>query len=278
MIILDGKKVKEEMLKQLKEKLLLVNRPLGLTVIQVGNNSSSNVYVKQKEKMANYLNYNFKHLKLASNIKETELLNIIELENNNDLVDGIIVQLPLPKHLNPSIIQNKILPQKDIDGLTNLNSGKLVSNSDCLIPCTPLGILDILNYYHITITGKHVVIVGRSSLVGKPLLNLMLNNNATVTICHSKTTNLKDITNLADILIVAIGKKHFITSDMVKDNAVVIDVGINSENEKLYGDVDFDNVKDKCSYITPVPGGVGQMTVLEVGYNVYKAYQLKKKK
>ncbi|MEG0994697.1 MAG: bifunctional 5,10-methylenetetrahydrofolate dehydrogenase/5,10-methenyltetrahydrofolate cyclohydrolase [Bacilli bacterium] len=278
MIILDGKKVKEEMLKQLKEKLLLVNRPLGLTVIQVGNNSSSNVYVKQKEKMANYLNYNFKHLKLASNIKETELLNIIELENNNDLVDGIIVQLPLPKHLNPSVIQNKILPQKDIDGLTNLNSGKLVSNSDCLIPCTPLGILDILNYYHITITGKHVVIVGRSSLVGKPLLNLMLNNNATVTICHSKTTNLKDITNLADILIVAIGKKHFITSDMVKDNAVVIDVGINSENEKLYGDVDFDNVKDKCSYITPVPGGVGQMTVLEVGYNVYKAYQLKKKK
>ncbi|MEG1899953.1 MAG: bifunctional 5,10-methylenetetrahydrofolate dehydrogenase/5,10-methenyltetrahydrofolate cyclohydrolase [Bacilli bacterium] len=278
MIILDGKKVKEEMLKQLKEKLLLVNRPLGLTVIQVGNNSSSNVYVKQKEKMANYLNYNFKHLKLASNIKETELLNIIELENNNDLVDGIIVQLPLPKHLNPSIIQNKILPHKDIDGLTNLNSGKLVSNSDCLIPCTPLGILDILNYYHITITGKHVVIVGRSSLVGKPLLNLMLNNNATVTICHSKTTNLKDITNLADILIVAIGKKHFITSDMVKDNAVVIDVGINSENEKLYGDVDFDNVKDKCSYITPVPGGVGQMTVLEVGYNVYKAYQLKKKK
>ena len=279
MILLDGKEVKLKVLEELKEKLTKLDRNLGLVVIQVGNNPASNVYVKQKNKMAENLGYNFNHIKLDSNITEKELLSIINELNNNDLVDGILVQMPIPKSLDTKRIQNAIVPDKDVDGLTDINMGRLVHNRESLVPCTPIGIIDLLDYYNIPIEGKNVVIIGRSDLVGKPMATLMTNRNATVTLCHSKTSNLEFYTKSADILVAAIGIPKYIKKNMVKEGAVIIDVGINRmEDNSLCGDVDFDNVKDKVSYITPVPGGVGQMTVAELAVNTYKAHVLRKNK
>ena len=278
-IILDGKEVKLKVLEELKEKLTKLDRNLGLVVIQVGNDPASNVYVRQKNKMAENLGYNFNHIKLDSNITEKELLSIINELNNNDLVDGILVQMPIPKSLDTKRIQNAIMPDKDVDGLTDINMGRLVHNRESLIPCTPIGIIDLLDYYNIPIEGKNVVIIGRSDLVGKPMATLMTNRNATVTLCHSKTSNLEFYTKSADILVAAIGIPKYIKENMVKEGAVIIDVGINRmEDNSLCGDVDFDNVKDKVSYITPVPGGVGQMTVAELAVNTYKAHILRKNK
>lgn len=279
MQILDGKEVKRIKLEELKNEVLKLDRPLGLTVIQVGDDSASNIYVKQKSKMANNLEFNFNHIKLEENVTEEEVLNIINSLNRDNCVDGILVQMPLPEHLNSRIIQNTISPLKDVDGLTDINMGMLVHKKNCLVPCTPLGVMELLKYYNIDVAGKNVVIVGRSDLVGRPMAEVMINNDATVTLCHSKTKNLKDITKNADVLVVAVGKAKLITSDMVKDGVVVVDVGINRlEDGSLCGDVDFDVVSSKCSYITPVPGGVGQMTVLELGYNTYKAYLLRQEK
>ena len=277
--ILDGKEVKRIKLEELKNEVLKLDRPLGLTVIQVGDDSASNIYVKQKSKMANNLEFNFNHIKLEENVTEEEVLKIINSLNRDNCVDGILVQMPLPEHLNSRIIQNTISPLKDVDGLTDINMGMLVHKKNCLVPCTPLGVMELLKYYNIDVAGKNVVIVGRSDLVGRPMAEVMINNDATVTLCHSKTKNLKDITKNADVLVVAVGKAKLITSDMVKDGVVVVDVGINRlEDGSLCGDVDFDGVSSKCSYITPVPGGVGQMTVLELGYNTYKAYLLRQEK
>lgn len=279
MILLDGKEVKLKVLEELKEKLTKLDRNLGLVVIQVGNDPASNVYVRQKNKMAENLGYNFNHIKLDSNITEEELLSIINELNNNDLVDGILVQMPIPKSLDTKKIQNAIMPDKDVDGLTDINMGRLVHNRESLVPCTPIGIIDLLDYYNIPIEGKNVVIIGRSDLVGKPMATLMTNRNATVTLCHSKTSNLEIYTKSADILVAAIGIPKYIKENMVKEGAVIIDVGINRmEDNSLCGDVDFDNVKDKVSYITPVPGGVGQMTVAELAVNTYKAHVLRKNK
>lgn len=279
MQILDGKEVKRIKLEELKNEVLKLDRPLGLTVIQVGDDSASNIYVKQKSKMANNLEFNFNHIKLEENVTEEEVLKIINSLNRDNCVDGILVQMPLPEHLNSRIIQNTISPLKDVDGLTDINMGMLVHKKNCLVPCTPLGVMELLKYYNIDVAGKNVVIVGRSDLVGRPMAEVMINNDATVTLCHSKTKNLKDITKNADVLVVAVGKAKLITSDMVKDGVVVVDVGINRlEDGSLCGDVDFDDVSSKCSYITPVPGGVGQMTVLELGYNTYKAYLLRQEK
>ncbi len=277
MELLDGKVVKKKILEELKEEVLKLKRKPGLVVIQVGDDPASKVYVGQKEKMANSVGYNFQHIKFDENIEEDIIeKKIIEL-NNDDNVDGILVQMPLPKQLNSKKIQNLIDQYKDVDGLSDINSGMLTHNVDTLVPCTPKGIMDILEYYNISVSGKNVVIVGRSDLVGKPLASLMLNANATVTICHSKTVNLGEFTKNADILVAAVGKASLITKDMVKENSVVIDVGINRVNDKLCGDVDFDGVIDKVSYITPVPGGVGQMTVAELGKNVLKAYKNREK-
>ena len=277
MELLDGKVVKKKILEELKEEVLKLKRKPGLVVIQVGDDPASKVYVGQKEKMANSVGYNFQHIKFDSDIEEKKLEDkIIEL-NNDDNVDGILVQMPLPKQLNSKKIQNLIDQYKDVDGLSDINSGMLTHNVDTLVPCTPKGIMDILEYYNIPVSGKNVVVVGRSDLVGKPLASLMLNANATVTICHSKTVNLGEFTSKADILIAAVGKASLITEDMVKEGSVVIDVGINRVNDKLCGDVDFDNVCEKVSYITPVPGGVGQMTVAELGKNVLKAYKIREK-
>ena len=276
MELLDGKKVKLEILEDLKKELSNYERKLGLVVIEVGYDPASLVYVGQKAKMASELDYNFNHIKLDENVSEEEILKIIDELNNDDMVDGILVQMPLPKHLDAKKIQNSIDPYKDVDGLSDVNAGKLMHGVDTLIPCTPYGVMDILKYYNIDVEGKHVVIVGRSDLVGKPLASLMTNNNATVTICHSKTKDLIKHTKEADILIAAVGKKGLITGDMIKENAVVIDVGINRVDGKLYGDVDFETAKEKVSFITPVPGGVGQMTVAELAKNVVKAYTLRK--
>lgn len=273
-MLLDGKTVKKELLEKLKEELLTLPRQLGLTVIQVGEDPASKVYVGQKEKMALEVGYNFNHVKLDENVTEEELLKVIDELNADELVDGILVQMPLPKHLDAKKIQNRVDPFKDVDGLCDINAGKLMHNVDTLVPCTPYGIMSMLEHYEIDVTGKNVVVIGRSDLVGKPIAQLMQNANATVTVCHSKTANLTEYTKMADILVVAIGKANFITGDMIKENAVVIDVGINRVDGKLVGDVDFTSAEEIASYITPVPGGVGQMTVAELGRNVLKAHKL----
>ena len=278
MELLDGKKVKKEKLEQLKEELLKLQEQVGLAVIQIGEDPASCVYVRQKEKMAESLGYYFEHIKLDENVEESDVLNLIDRLNENDKIDGILVQMPIPKHLDSKKIQNRVDYLKDVDGLTDINAGRLMHNQESLVPCTPMGIMTLLEYYGIDISGKNVTIVGRSDLVGKPLAQLMINNNATVTLCHSKTNNLSMHTKNADILVAAIGHPNMIKKEDVKEGAVIIDVGINRLSDgTLCGDVDFEDVKDKASYITPVPGGVGQMTVYELGNNTYKAKKLRRK-
>lgn len=277
MELLDGLVVREKIIKVLKEKLTRVNRRLGMAIIQIGDDKSSNIYIKNKEKMAEYLGYYFQHIKLNSAISEEEILNIIDKLNQDENIDGIMVELPIPKKLNKEKIQNRIVPSKDIDGFTYTNIGRLVQNIDCLIPCTVKAIMDILKYYKINIEGTNVVILGRSNLIGKPLFNILINQNATVALCHSHTKNLKEITRRADILITATNGRVVITKDMIKDNAVIIDCSINVVNGKIKGDVELDSLRDKECYVTPVPGGVGVVTVAEAMNNVYEACSLKNK-
>ena len=272
--IIDGKASSIKIKEELKAYVDSLDEKPGLVVIQVGDNPASNTYVKNKKLAAEYIGINFFHYKYEENTSEEELINKIKELNNDNSVDGIIVQLPLPKGFNETKIINYIDPNKDVDGLTELNAGKLVNNEDCLSSCTPTGIMKLLEMYNVEIEGKNAVVVGRSTLVGKPIATMLLNKNATVTICHSKTKNLKEITKNADILVVATGHINTITEDMVNENAVVIDVGINrNEENKLCGDVDFNNIKDKVKLITPVPGGVGPMTVAMLNYNVIKSYK-----
>ena len=272
MIILDGKKIKEEILDELKDEVSKLDKKPTLVVIQVGNDEASNVYIKQKEKMANYIGYGYRHLKLDEDIKEEEVIKIIKELNDDKDVHGIMVQMPLPSHIDQNKIQNSVDPDKDVDGLTDINMGRLMHNMDGLYSCTPYGIMEMLARYNIPIEGRHAVIVGRSNLVGKPMSMFLLNSGATVTICHSKTKDLSMHTKMADILVVTVGKAKLITEDMVRDEAVVIDVGINRTDTGLCGDTDFDMISKKASYITPVPGGVGPMTVAMLGKNVLKAY------
>lgn len=278
MKLLDGKKVKLEKLEQLKSKILELNEKVGLAVIQIGDDPASCVYVRQKANMASTLGYYFEHIKLSEEVTEDEVLGLIDKLNVDDRIDGMLVQMPIPKHLDSKKIQNSIVPFKDVDGLTDVNMGRLSHGVESLVPCTPSGIMTLLRYYGIDVSDKNVVIVGRSDLVGKPLAALMLNENATVTVCHSKTKNLRSFTHQADILVVAVGKANLIDSSYVKEGVVVVDVGINRlKDGSLCGDVDFESVKDVASYITPVPGGVGQMTVYELANNTYKAKLLRKK-
>ena len=275
--VLDGKKLRDKKIAFLQEELLRLNCRLGLVVIQVDGDEASNVYVKQKERLANNLGYYFRHKVFPSTITTEKLIDYISYLNDLDYIDGIIVQMPLPEHIDASLVQNSINPYKDVDGLTYVNHGKLVHNEDNLSPCTPKGIIDLLDEYSVPIESSNIVIVGRSILVGKPLSLMFVNRNATVTLLHSKSKNIDYYTKKADILVVAVGKKHFINRDMVKENSAIVDVGINRENGKLYGDVDYDNVYSKVNYITPVPGGVGPMTVYELMNNVYIAHKLRKK-
>lgn len=270
--IIDGKKIRNEILEDLKKQVKQYMIKPCLAVIQIGDDEASNTYIKSKEKACNEIGIYFKHVKFSETTKEIEVINKILELNNDEYVHGILLQLPLPSGFNQDKLINYIARNKDVDGLTDINIGKIFNNKPGLVSCTPQGIMKILEHENINLTGKNVTIVGRSNLVGKPLLGLMLNKDATVTICHSKTENLKKHTKNADILVVAVGKKHFITEDMVKEDAIVIDVGINRENGKLYGDVDYDKVKTKAKKITPVPGGVGPMTVAMLMTNVIKAY------
>ena len=272
-MILDGKSLKQKILDELKEEVSGLSEKPQLVVIQVGQDPASNVYIKQKKNMCEYIGYQYQHILLEETTTTEEVLNIINDLNNNPEVNGILVQMPLPKHLDTNLIQNAVFPEKDVDGLTDINAGKLIHGKDALYPCTPYGVMELLNAYNIPVTGKNVVIVGRSNLVGKPLSALMLNAGATIEICHSKTIDLASHTKKADILVSAVGKPNLITKDMVQENAVIIDVGINRTPNGLCGDVDYDQVSQVASYITPVPGGVGPMTVAMLAKNVLKAYK-----
>ena len=247
-------------------------RDIGLAVILVGNNPASQVYVRNKIKACEEVGIKSFAYYLPEETEESQLKELILSLNCDDNIDGILVQLPLPGHINEGNILKLIPVEKDVDGFCVENVGMLQKNTPCLVSCTPNGVMKMLEYYGIPVKGKKAVVVGRSNIVGKPMAMLLLNADATVTICHSKTQNLKEECLTADILVSAVGKPYFITADMVKDGAVVIDVGMNRNREgKLCGDVDFENVKDKCSYITPVPGGVGPMTITMLMYNAYVA-------
>lgn len=244
----------------------------GLAVILVGENPASRVYVRNKHKACEEAGFKSIQIELPENTTETELLSTIDDLNSSSDVHGILVQLPLPKHINEDKVINAISPEKDVDAFHPVNVGKIMTGKYDFLPCTPAGIISLLEYYNISIEGKSCVVVGRSNIVGKPMSLLLLERNGTVTVTHSRTKDLASVTRGADILVVAIGKPNFITADMVKDGAVVIDVGINRlENGKLAGDVDFEAVKEKASYITPVPGGVGPMTITTLLRNTLKA-------
>ena len=260
--LLNGKEVSNHIKQEVKQRIVELNIKPTLAVIVVGENPASTVYVRNKEKACAQVGIESIVYRLPEDTSEESLLSLISLLNNDPSVNGILVQLPLPNHIDANTALQAIDPQKDVDGFTAVNTGKLWLGDYVLTPCTAMGIIELLDYYNIDIEGKNCVVVGRSNIVGKPVAALLLERNATVTMCHSKTRNLNEFTRNADILIVAIGRNKFITEYMVKDGAVVIDVGINrSEDGKLCGDVDFENVSEKTSAITPVPGGIGLVTV-----------------
>jgi len=273
--IIDGKALAKRIREDLKvecEKLKEEGIQPKLAVIMVGDNPASKVYVRNKSKACDQIGIEYEEHLLDENTTQQELDELIQKLNNTKEVNGILLQSPLPKHLNINQAFKNISYRKDVDGFTPSSLGKLVMGEDTFISCTPYGVIKMLEEYNIELTGKNVVIIGRSNIVGKPLSQCCLAKNATVTICHSRTTNLKEHTKRADILIVAIGKANFVTKDMVKEGAVVIDVGINrKEDGKLVGDVDFEEVEKVASHITPVPGGVGPMTIAMLMNNVLKA-------
>lgn len=265
MKIIDGKAisaaVRETLKVQASEFENRYGRKVGLAVVKVGANPASEVYVRNKILACEQVGLKSFSYNFPEEISEDEVLELIDALNEADDVDGILVQLPLPSHLNEKKILAHIAPEKDADGFHVVNAGGLMLGLPCTKPCTPAGIIELIKSTGVTIAGKNAVVVGRSNIVGKPCAMLLLAENATVTICHSKTADLASFTRRADILVAAVGRKQFITGDMVKDGAVVIDVGMNRSEGKLYGDVDFASVSEKASYITPVPGGVGPMTV-----------------
>ena len=274
-VILDGKALASKIKYKLKievENLKKQGIHPKLAVIMVGNDPSSKIYVKNKSRDCEEVGIDYEEFLLDENITIDELLLLIERLNNRKDINGILLQSPIPKHLNIDLAFSKISPIKDVDGFNPVNVGNLVLNQDTFISCTPYGVLKILEEYNIDIEGKNAVVIGRSNIVGKPMAMCLLHNNATVTVCHSKTRDLKEITNKADILICAIGKAKFVKKDMVKEGAVVIDVGINrQEDGTLSGDVDFDEVSEIAGYITKVPGGVGPMTRAMLLENIVKA-------
>lgn len=279
--IIDGKAISLAIKDELKEKVAeYKNKGIDITlaVVKVGNDPASAVYVRNKEKACEYVGINSRTLALPEETTQEELLNIVRELNEDDTVNGILVQLPLPKHIDESEILLAINSTKDVDGFHPVNVGKMVIGEDTFLPCTPAGIIEMLKRSDIDIEGKECVVIGRSNIVGKPMSLLMLKENATVTIAHSRTKDLKEVTKRADILVAAIGKPKFVTTDYVKEGAVVIDVGMDrDENGKLCGDVDFESVEPKVSAITPVPGGVGPMTVTMLLVNCLRSVELNKK-
>lgn len=272
MKLLDGKALANDILDELALNVKQLDTAPHLVVIQVGDDPASSVYVRNKERTAKQVGITSETIKLSKHITQDELLEIIDKYNNDASVNGILVQLPLPEHIDEQVILEAISPVKDVDGFHPLNVGKLNIGQKQMIPSTPAGIMELLKANHIELEGKHVVIVGRSNIVGKPLAHLLLEANATVTIAHSRTQDLKQLTKLADILVVAVGQPELITSDYVKTGAVVVDVGINRTESGLKGDVNFNDVKSKVAAITPVPGGVGPMTIAMLMNQTYQAY------
>ena len=276
--IIDGKQISKDIKEELKQEVAELGsqgRKCCLAVIQVGNDPASSVYVGNKKKACAYIGIESLAYELPEETTEEELLALIEKLNADPQVHGILCQLPLPKHIDEDKVVKAISPKKDVDGFHPQNVGALVIGEQGFVSCTPAGIIQLLKRSNIEIEGKHCVVIGRSNIVGKPMSLLMLRENATVTICHSRTKNIKEICREADILIVAIGKPQFIGADYVKDGAVVIDVGIHrDENNKLCGDVKYDEVEPKASYITPVPGGVGPMTIAMLMHNCVEAMKL----
>lgn len=272
MNIIDCKKISLNLKEEYKSKLKDMPK-LKLVVFEIGNDPASTIYVNNKKKVCEELGIDFE-LKKYESIDEESLVNEINVCNNDESVTGILVQLPLPDYLDEKRIIETIDYKKDIDGLTTTNYGNLVLGGNSLIPCTALGIIKILENENINLESSNIVLIGRSKLVGLPLISLFLKKNATVTVCHSKTKNLKEITKTADILVVAIGKKEYIDSSYIKDGATLIDVGINREDDKLYGDLNFDSFKNMNGNITKVPGGIGVMTVAMIVNNLIEAYNL----
>ncbi len=276
-MILDGKKYANEVKLELKNKIdeikkFYPEKEITLSIVLVGNNEASEIYVRNKIKTCSLVGIKASLIRVDETITEEALKEIIRKLNSDEKVNGIIVQLPLPKHLKEQTIIDEIAEEKDVDGFSTISKGKLLSGAEAFYPATPYGIIKLLKHYNIDMCGKHAVVVGRSNIVGKPMALLLLNENATVTIAHSKTNNLEDYTKEADILVVAVGKAKLITKDMVKENAVIIDVGMNRKDGVLCGDVDFEDVSQIASYITPVPGGVGPLTIVYLLENTIKAF------
>ena len=279
--LIDGKEVSafvKDNVKSEVEKLAENGVEITLAVIIVGNNPASRVYVNNKKRACEYTGMKSLEFALDESASEKELLDLIARLNNDNSVNGILCQLPVPKHIDEEKVIDRISPDKDVDGFSKINVGKLWLGEYDLAACTPMGVMELLKYYDIDVCGKNCVIIGRSNIVGKPMAALLLEKNGTVTICHSRTKNLAEVTSQADILVAAVGRAGFVTADMVKEGAVVVDVGINRNNEgKLCGDVDFDAVKEKASYITPVPGGCGPMTIALLMKNTLIAAEKQKK-
>lgn len=275
-MLLDGKETSKQIKLELKEQIKALketyNKAPTIAIVVVGNNPASEIYVRNKIKAASFVGMNHELVKLEETVSMEELLNEVDRLNNDNNVSGIIVQLPLPKHLDEQLVINHINNEKDADGFGLLNKGRLFSGLPCLKPATPYGVMYLLEHYNIDLEGKRAVVIGRSNIVGKPMALMLLEKNATVTIAHSRTKDLKELTKEADILVVAIGKAKFVTEDMVKEGAVIVDVGINRIDGVLYGDVDFENVEKKASFITPVPGGVGPLTIAMLLKNTVNAF------
>lgn len=274
-ILMDGKELAKKIRGELKEEVEQLKKD-GITpklaVVMVGEDKASQVYVRNKSRACDEIGIAFEEFLLPDTTKMEELLALIDSLNDRDDIDGILLQSPIPKHLDINLAFNRISPEKDVDGFNPINVGRLSIGEDSFVSCTPAGVVRMLEEYDIEMEGKHAVILGRSNIVGKPLIQCMLKKNATVTVCHSRTKQIEEITKQADILIAAIGKAKFVKADMVKDGAVVIDVGINrTEEGKLVGDVDFETVEKKVKAITPVPGGVGPMTIAMLMTNLVKA-------
>lgn len=276
MAIIDGKLVSATVREEIKEKIAEAGEKYGktfkLTVIIAGNDPASEIYVRNKGKACEAVGILSETVKLPEEISQEEIEKIVTDKVSDDSVDGILVQLPLPKTLDEKRVLKLIPPEKDVDGFTDANVGRLaLFSDDALCSCTPQGMIKLLDYYDIPLKGKHAVVVGRSNIVGKPMSLMLLRRDCTVTVCHSKTENLAKYTKDADILVCAVGKKHIITADMVKDGAVVLDAGINRVDGKIYGDANYEEISKKAAYITPVPGGVGPMTITMLMYNTYLA-------
>lgn len=276
MKIIDGKAIAAQYRANLKAQIAQSDKTPGLAVVIVGADPASQIYVRNKVKACAELGIRSYSYELPEDTSQADLEQLLHTLGQDKQVDGILLQLPLPKHLDSEAASTHIPFEKDVDGFSAQNLGLLMQNKAEVVACTPLGVMKMLEYEGIELSGKHAVVIGRSETVGKPMAMLLLNANATVTMCHSKTKDLKEVCKQADILISAVGKAHFVTEDMVKEGAVVIDVGMNRDaNGKLCGDVDFDNVKEKTSYITPVPGGVGPMTITMLMQNTYTRFKSK---